>query len=109
MRTAMRSLSLVFLLMIGLVASTFGQGGATGAITGTVTDPTGAVVPNAEVRIVNKGTGEVARVVKTEPSGVFNAPLLPVGNYDITVSAPGFASGTVADVVVRITETTRMT
>src|SRR5438270_3519562 len=105
-RAASILLSLLFLM--ALPANVFAQGGATGAITGTVTDPTGAVVPNAEVRIVNKGTGEVARVVKTEPSGVFNAPLLPVGNYDITVSAPGFASGTVADVVVRITETTRM-
>jgi len=86
----------------------FGQGGATGAITGTVSDATGAVIPNAEVKIINKATGEVARTLKTDSNGLFNALLMPVGTYDITVTAPGFGQGTVADVAVRVTETTRM-
>src|SRR5919201_2442177 len=100
-------LTLAFLLMA--VAGAFAQGGATGAITGTITDATGAVVPNADVRIVNKATGQVARALKTDSSGSFTALLLPVGIYDVNVQAPGFAQGTVPNVDVRITETTRMT
>src|SRR5882724_6489358 len=98
-------LGLIFgLLSTYLVA----QGGATGAITGTVTDATGAVIPNAQVQIVNKATGEVARTVVTDANGLFNAALLPVGTYDISVQSAGFAPGTVPDVAVRITETTRL-
>jgi hypothetical protein len=61
-----------------------------GSITGTVTDPTGAVVPDASVSVMNEGTG-LERKVRTSSSGVFNAPNLDLGTYRVTVSAPGFA------------------
>ena len=108
MRTAAKSLAVLGVFVLVLAGSMFGQGGATGAITGTVSDATGAVIPNAEVKIINKATGEVARTLKTDSNGLFNALLMPVGTYDITVTAPGFGQGTVADVAVRVTETTRM-
>jgi hypothetical protein len=92
-----------------LVIQVFAQGGATGAISGTVVDPTGAVVANAEVRIVNQDTGETTRVTKTDGTGSFVANLLPVGTYTVTVTNPGFSEGKFPDIVVRITETTRMT
>jgi hypothetical protein len=95
-------------LVLALAGTTLGQGGATGAITGTVTDATGAVIPNADVKIVNRATGEVARTTKTDENGLFNALLMPVGVYDVTVTAPGFGQGTVSNVNVRVTETTRM-
>ena len=85
------------------------QGGATGAITGTVTDPTGAYVSNADVRIVNQATGAVARTLKTDANGSFTAPLLPVGTYTVTVATAGFQEAKFTDIVVRVTETTRMT
>src|SRR5215813_2103320 len=85
------------------------QRSATGAITGTVEDPSRAVVANADVRIVNQDTGVLTRSIKTDASGSFTATLLPVGTYTITVTSPGFREGKFADVVVRITETTRMT
>ena len=98
------SLAAVLLLSIAAMA----QGGATGAITGTVQDPSGAVVSNADVRIVNEDTGAVARVLKTDANGFFTAPLLPVGTYTVNVGTPGFQEGKFTGIAVRITETTRM-
>jgi hypothetical protein len=108
MRTIVRVLGLALLPAL-LATLVWAQGGATGAITGQVVDPSGAVVPGASVKIVNHATGQVARLLKTDASGSFTALLLPVATYDVTVSAPGFAQGTVNGVDVRITETTRMT
>jgi Carboxypeptidase regulatory-like domain/TonB dependent receptor len=99
----------VALIFLALSGRALAQGGATGAITGTVEDPSGAVVANADVRIVNQDTGVLTRAVKTDASGSFTATLLPVGTYAVTVKSPGFQEGRFADVVVRITETTRMT
>ena len=97
------------LLVVGLAAQGFSQGGATGAITGTVQDPSGAVVANADVQLTNQDTGVLERSVKTGPDGSFNAQLLPVGTYTGSVHAPGFGAAKFADIVVRVTETTRMT
>src|SRR5579864_4929321 len=94
---------------LGLGAAALGQGGATGAITGTVQDPSGAFVANATVRITNQDTGVVERSVTTGPDGAFTAPLMPVGTYSVSIHAEGFAEAKVADVAVRVTETTRMT
>ena len=85
------------------------QGGATGAITGTVQDASGAVVSGAKVDIVSQATGQLARHLVTDSSGIFTATLLPVGNYLVEVSASGFATTKYPGVVVNITETTRMT
>ena len=59
----------------GLVwaAQALAQGGATGAISGTVLDPSGAVVSGAEVRIVNQDTGSLTRTITTDANGVFTA------------------------------------
>src|SRR5260370_1482402 len=90
-------------------ALVFAQGGATGAITGTVQDASGAVIFGAKVDVVNEATGQVLRQVSTDSSGTFTATLLPVGNYALEVSAPEFASSKVSGMGVRITETTRLT
>ena len=66
------------------------QGGATGAISGTVLDPSGAVVAGADVRIVNQDTGALTRTAKTDANGSFTAQLLPVATYTVTVQAAGF-------------------
>jgi len=95
--------------ILALTVAAFGQGGATGAITGTVQDPSGAVVAHAEVQITNQDTNMLERTVQTGPDGSFTAPLLPVGTYRLNIHASGFADAKVADVVVRVTETTRLT
>src|SRR5690242_14581601 len=87
----------------------FAQGGATGAITGTVQDASGAVVFGAKVSVVSEATGQVLRQLRTDTSGAFTVALLPVGTYSVDVNAPGFATTKFPGVIVRITETTRMT
>jgi hypothetical protein len=87
----------------------FAQGGATGAIGGVVQDSSGAVIASAKVSIKNDATGEVLRQMTTDSSGLFTASLLPVGTYTVEVTAAGFPATTFPGVIVRITETTRMT
>src|SRR5579859_3680955 len=112
-RTIMASSAIRFtvvsVITLTLAVAAFGQGGATGAITGTVQDPSGALVANAEVRITNQETGVLERALKTGPDGSFTAPLLPVGTYNVSVQAPGFSQAQFHDIAVRVTETTRMT
>src|SRR5262249_36485849 len=62
-----------------------------GDITGTVTDPTGAVVPNAAVTISNDATGRVVNVT-TSNSGFYRAANLPPGPYTIAIGLQGFAT-----------------
>ena len=66
------------------------QAGGAGTITGTVSDPTGAVVPGATVGIRNPVSG-FERTAVTNKSGTFNIPNVPLNNYHLTVNAPGFA------------------
>lgn len=69
----------------------FAQGATeTGSITGTVTDPTGAVVPNAKVTVVNPATS-AQRVSSTDKSGAYVVIGLLPAVYTVTVEAPGFA------------------
>ena len=79
--------------MRGFGVQAFAQGGATGAINGTVQDPSGALVANAEVRVTNHDTNVLERTVQTGADGTFTAPLLPVGTYTVTIRAAGFAEG----------------
>lgn len=70
----------------------FGQADQ-GTITGTVEDSTGAVVANAEVTLANKDTNLVLER-HTDNGGVYNFSPVKIGNYTITVKAPGFATTT---------------
>ncbi|MFY9531557.1 MAG: carboxypeptidase-like regulatory domain-containing protein [Candidatus Acidiferrales bacterium] len=99
----------VLTICVGLfTASAFAQGGATGAISGTVQDASGGVIAGAKVQIVSDATGQIIRELTTDSSGLFTATLLPVGTYSIEVSASGFTKTRFPGVIVRITETTRM-
>ncbi len=60
-----------------------------GSIVGTVTDSSGAVLPNAQVRATNPLTGEV-REIATDEAGRYSLSNLAAGNYDVHVSAPSF-------------------
>jgi hypothetical protein len=94
---------------LALIAQAIAQGGATGAVTGVVQDSSGAFIANAEVRITSQATKVLERTVKTGADGSFTAPLLPVGTYTVSIQSAGFARSDFSDVVVRVTETTRMT
>jgi hypothetical protein len=62
----------------------------TATIGGTVLDPSGAAVPNAKVTVTNTDRNQVIRQLVTDATGVYSAPLLPIGNYTLKVEAPGF-------------------
>lgn len=71
-----------------LVAGAWAQTGLA-TITGTISDPSGAVVAGAPVEVRNVATGQVFVAATTE-TGNFTVSQLPVGDYDLTVSVPGF-------------------
>src|SRR5580704_12126112 len=85
-----------------LATSAFSQSAAnSGTITGTITDPSGAVVPGATVSI-NNPVSEYSRTATTDTAGRFNFPNIPFNPYHLTVKHAGFASF-VRDVDVRST------
>ena len=72
-----------------------------GALTGNVTDPSGAVVPNARVEALNTSTG-VAHTASTDSNGVYHIPDLQEGTYKITISAQGFTTVVLQNVGVTV-------
>ncbi len=62
-----------------------------GTLSGTVTDPTGAAIPQAKVRVQNTDTG-LDRRLTTDSTGGYIAPSIPVGSYTVEVTAKGFTT-----------------
>jgi Carboxypeptidase regulatory-like domain len=84
-----------------------GQSANTGAIGGSVSDPSGASVAGAAVGINSEATRE-ERNLTTDAEGNFSVPFLTPGNYDITVRALGFEPLVLKSVQVQITEVSRL-
>ncbi len=80
-----------WLVMAVLLVSMSGIAGAdiNGGISGVVTDPSGAVMPDVQVTAINRDTG-VQHTVRTNSSGFYTFPELPVGNYDVVITQSGF-------------------
>ena len=94
------SKSLVILLatLLTLTSAAFAQL-TTADILGTVSDASGAVVPNANVTLVNLGTNET-RTVQSNSSGDYIFTLLPVGHYSISIKASGFQESVTKDLAI---------
>jgi len=75
-----------------------------GVITGTVTDPTGAVVPNATVTITNVGTN-ISQTTTTGSDGSYRFSLVPPGSYTIEIKAANFGGVRVSGIVVEASQT----
>ena len=90
----------VFLLAMISVAVAQSQAGS-GQIAGQVADTNGAAVPNATVKVTNKGNG-LERTATTSSDGLFTIVLLPPGTYLVVAEATGFAAATVDDVIVNV-------
>ena len=90
------------ILLSGLGA--FAQQDARGTITGHVTDPTGANIAGADVRVTNIATG-VVLASKTNEAGNYNAPFLLPGTYTVAVELSGFRRFDRENVQVRVGET----
>ena len=74
-----------------------------GTILGTVTDPSGAAVPNATVTILNINTSAV-RKVTTNSAGYYIAPSLSIGNYTVSAQAEGFKQSTRTGITLSVAE-----
>jgi hypothetical protein len=81
---------LLVLLLLALTSTVWAQT-PTGVIRGVVTDPTGAVIPSATVKIVEISTGRTINL-KTNSDGIFVAPLLIPGEYRVEIQAPQFSA-----------------
>ncbi len=89
-------IALVLALLLAMCAAApalYGQSLTQGAIAGTVTDPSGAVVPNATVTIKNEQTG-VAATATTNKTGYYHFSLLPPATYTLSITAPSFQQAT---------------
>ena len=97
----MRKLVSLILMLLAVSRFTFAQGAATGDVHVTVKDPKGSLVTNATVTARDQAKG-LERSVTGNTQGEYRIQLLPPGNYQITVDAPGFAKATVENVVVTV-------
>ncbi len=99
-RTVATGLLLTLITCLGLaVTPALAQTAGEAAITGTVIDPLGGVVPNATVTAINDATG-VQTARHTSSAGVYEISPLIVGTYTVTVSATGFALAKQEDIVL---------
>src|SRR6266576_4804200 len=95
-------------LLVAVLCSVFSlcpllYGQANGSFSGTVSDKTGSVISGATVKITSQGTG-VTREVKTDGSGHYLAPLLPVAIYTIRVETQGFQTTEQKDIRLQVEE-----
>ncbi len=93
-------LALSLLLSLGLASVSFGQA-VYGSIFGSVTDATGAAVPNATVTITNLGTN-ASETTKTNASGNYNQTRLIPGKYRVKIEAPNFKAAVIDSIVVNV-------
>src|SRR5882724_12502639 len=94
MKRLVLAIAVVLLLAVGVNAQTF-----RGTINGTVTDPSGGVVPNAAVKATEIATG-IDHTTTTTSDGAFAFQDAPLGFYKVTVTATGFPPYTVDKVQV---------
>jgi hypothetical protein len=91
------------IVFISLTTTSIGlaQSGPTGTIIGTVTDTSGAIIPNAKVTIANVATN-VSQETVTSSTGTYSVPFLIPGTYKVTVAGPGFSTGVISGIMVAV-------
>jgi outer membrane receptor protein involved in Fe transport len=78
-----------------------------GTISGVVTDPSGAVIPGAAVKVTNLNTG-VSKTLITNGAGAYNAASLPPGTYEVQVDLKGFKTAVAKDITVEVSGNARV-
>src|SRR6185503_18526872 len=101
-----KGIALVFTFLFGLLTTAAMAQEPVGSISGTVRDPQGAVVTNAEVTVRNEATN-VTRTVNTGSDGTFQLKQLPAGNYEVKVAAANFKQTLVSGLAVVVGGDTR--
>ena len=102
----MRAWITAFCCLLLIVSSAWAQGDR-GTITGTVADPTGAMVPNAAVEAKNANTGAVYQAASSA-TGNYSLVQLPAGPYQITITVPGFKQYQRIGLTVMVAQTLRI-
>src|SRR6266581_2857796 len=98
MRFTLRVHAALVLALLGSPLA-YGQGSFFTSLSGTVVDSSGGVIPGADVKIKNNGTGAENNTV-TATNGTFSVPSLPGGTYSVTVSLQGFKTVTLSTVTL---------
>src|SRR3974390_1690412 len=102
-RRQIRNLGQCVTLIVVMGSLLDAQTPGTGAITGRVFDPSGALIPNARVSVINEGTN-LARQVSTTSEGVYRVPLLPPGSYSMEIEQSGFELKVLRTIPVAVSE-----
>lgn len=97
-------LALIAMFAASSASSLMGQSSATGALSGIVSDASGAVIPAATVTVTSNSTGQV-RTATTGQDGSYKVNLLPPGSYQVKFEAGGFRTIEIASATVTVTET----
>ncbi|MDE3199773.1 MAG: carboxypeptidase regulatory-like domain-containing protein, partial [Acidobacteriota bacterium] len=105
----MKGIRSAFVLVLLVVAASvgYGQAGASGTVTGTVTDSTGAIVPGAKVTITNTETN-VKFTATTSSAGDYNAPNLNPGTYTVSAEAKGFQRSVTSPFTLTVNQRARV-
>ena len=98
-----KTLFLLFLCVLTLILSPALHGQATGSFSGNVLDKSGSAIPGATVVATSQGTG-LARDTKTDSTGHYLIPLLPVATYTVRVDVTGFQSAESKDLHLKVDE-----
>lgn len=106
MRPISKTLLVAFLCLFAGILTATAQT-ITGAFTGTLTDQTGAVVPNVKVVATNTGTN-LQYTATTNDSGVYNLLFLPVGDYSMTAEATGFKKAQLGPFKLEVNQVARV-
>ncbi len=101
----MRRLLLSIAVLTFVVLPSFAQSTAT--LSGTVKDPSGAVLPEAQITVRNLGTG-TERVISSDTAGQFVVPSLPPGDYSVRVTSAGFGAYTVQKLTLQVDAKTNL-
>ncbi len=103
-RTVLRSAFLASAVMFGLSCAAVGQ---QATIVGTVTDPSGAAVPNVTVTVTNVESG-VAKTIQTNSAGQYVIPDLNIGHYSVKAEAAGFKAAEQKNVALQVGDRDRI-
>src|SRR5579863_7847028 len=107
LRMQLLTLALLSVLACLCMPPLMAQSAGTSALTGIVTDPSGAAIPNATVTIISNATGQ-SRTTNTGADGAYRFTLLPPGDYHVSFSSGGFKTSEVASQTLNVTETVEL-
>src|SRR5436309_3131125 len=96
-----------FVLLLVLFAAVALAQQTTATLTGIITDPSGAVIPNVSVKVVNLATN-VVRETTTSDTGGYTLPFLPAGDYSVVATAPGFQTQKIDSITLQVQQTARV-